>query len=177
MEKENCFYLGKVTKVVGFKGEVAIFVDSDEPEKYSALDSMFIDVHGNFIPYFVEQLSHRNKSNQFTIKFQDVDDLDEANRLVGGEIYLPLDVLPPLEGDAFYFHEIAGYEVHDEAKGYVGIILQVIDYPGNPLFEIQFENKTLLIPVRDEFIKKLDRVNKRIYTLAPEGLIDLYLNE
>ncbi len=177
MEKENCFYLGKITRVVGFKGEVAVFIDSDEPEKYADLDAVFLDMGGNLIPFFVEQLSLRNKNNQFTIKFQDTDDLESASRLQGCEMYLPLEALPPLEGDAFYFHEIAGFEVNDEEKGFIGHIHQVLDYPGNPLFEIHFKGKTLLIPVQDRFIKKLDRDQKCIYIAAPAGLIDLYMNE
>jgi 16S rRNA processing protein RimM len=177
MEKENCFYLGKITRVIGFKGEVAVFIDSDEPEKYSNMDAVFVDLNGNFIPFFIDNLSSRNKSNQFTIKFQDIDTQDDAARLVDCELYLPLDVLPPLEGNAFYFHEIVGYQVHDQAKGFVGTVLQVIDYPGNPLFEIQFKDKVLMIPVRDEFIISVDKQEKKIVTNAPEGLIDLYLNE
>ncbi len=176
MEKENCFYLGKVTKVVGFKGEVAVYIDSDEPEKYASLQTVFLDVYGNFVPYFVEKLSMRNKSNQYTIKFQDVDSLEEAARLVDSEMYLPLELLPPLEGDAFYFHEIKGFKIFDEEKGFIGHVLQVIDYPGNPLFEIQFEDKTLLVPLRDQFLNKLDRAGQSIHICAPEGLIDLYLN-
>jgi 16S rRNA processing protein RimM len=175
MEKENCFYLGQVTRVIGFKGEVAVYIDSDEPEKYAQLDAVFIDLHGKFIPFFVEYLNNRNKSNQFNIKFQDIENADDASRLVGCEMYLPLEALPPLEGDAFYFHEIVGFEVHDEHKGFIGNILQVIEYPGNPLFEICFQDKTLLIPVRDEFIRSLERENRRIHISAPEGLIDLYL--
>jgi len=176
MDKEKCFYLGRITKVVGFKGEVAVFIDSDEPEKYAALESVFVDLNGNFVPFFVENLSFRNKSNQYTIKFQDVDTLEEASRLQGCEMYLPLDILPPLEGNAFYFHEVDGFEVFDEQKGYVGKVLQVLDYPGNPLFEIQFEDKTILIPIQDQFIKSLDREKKCFHLKAPDGLIDLYLN-
>ncbi len=177
MEKEKCFYLGRITKVVGFKGEVAVFIDSDEPEKYAELDAVFLEIGGNLIPFFVENLSLRNKNNQFTIKFQDTDDLESAARLQGCDMYLPLEALPPLEGDAFYFHEITGYEVNDEQKGFIGHILQVLDYPGNPLFEIQHNDKTLLIPVQDQFIRKLDRDKKCIYIAAPDGLIDMYLNE
>jgi 16S rRNA processing protein RimM len=175
MEKESCFYLGRVTRIIGFKGEVAVYIDSDEPEKYSELDAVFIDLHGNFVPFFVENLNNRNKSNQFNIKFQDIDNADDASRLVGCDMFLPLEALPPLEGDAFYYHEIVDFEVHDEQKGFIGTILQVLEYPGNPLFEISFNDKTLLIPVRDEFIRSLDRVNKRINISAPEGLIDIYL--
>ncbi|MFW5687289.1 MAG: ribosome maturation factor RimM [Bacteroidota bacterium] len=177
MEKENCFYLGKLTRVVGFKGEIVAFIDSDEPEKYHELDAVFVDINDNLIPFFVESISPRNRNNQLTLKFQDIDDHEEAARLQGRDLYLPASALPPLEGDAFYFHEVTGFEVHDAQKGFIGNVLQVLDYPGNPLFEIKFENKTLLIPIQEHIISRLDRENRRIFIDAPTGLIDLYMNE
>ena len=176
MEKQACFFLGKITKVIGFKGEVAVFIDSDEPENYARMESVLIEFSSGLIPFFVEYMKARNKNNQFTIKFQDIDNHEEAARLQGCELYLPLELLPKLEGNAFYFHEVEGFAVIDQKKGPIGTIIKVLDYPGNPLFEINSDGKTILIPLQDQFIEKLDRENQRIYVKAPEGLIDLYLN-
>lgn len=175
MEKEKCFYLGTVSKLVGFKGELMIFIDSDEPEKYAGLDAVFIEVNRGLIPFFIQEISARNKPNHFTVKFQDIDNEEDASRLLGCSMYLPLEALPPLEGNAFYFHEVVGFSVQDSQKGFIGHIANVLDYPGNPLFEIEWKEKTILIPVKDEFIHKLDREQKVIYITAPNGLIDLYL--
>lgn len=177
MKKDECFFLGSITRLFGFKGEVVIYIDSDEPEKYENIDAVFIDFGGKLIPYFIERTDLRSKSNQLTVKFQDVDNQEQAQQLLGRELYLPLSLLPPLTGDAFYFHEIEGFEVIDHIKGPIGKIIQVLDYPGNPLFEIEFQDKQILIPVKDDFIEKTDRENKIIYLKAPPGLIDIYLNE
>jgi len=177
MQKDDCFFLGSITKLFGFKGEVVIFIDSDEPEKYANLDAVFIDVSGKLIPHFIERTDLRNISNQLTVKFQDINNEEQAQHLLGHELYLPLSLLPPLKGDAFYYHEIAGYSVTDQIKGPIGKIIQVLDYPGNPIFEIEFQGKQILIPVKDEFIEKTDRENKIIYLKAPPGLIDIYLDE
>ncbi|MBW6480533.1 MAG: ribosome maturation factor RimM [Bacteroidales bacterium] len=177
MKKDECFFLGSITKLFGFKGEVVIFIDSDEPEKYDNLDAVFIEFGGKLIPYFIERTDLRNKSNQLTVKFQDIDNEEQAQQLLGRELYLPLSLLPPLTGDAFYFYEIEGFSVIDHTKGPIGTINQVLDYPGNPLFEIEFQGKQILIPVKDEFIERTDRKNRTIYLKAPQGLIDIYLNE
>jgi 16S rRNA processing protein RimM len=177
MEKENCFYLGKVTKSLGFKGEVVIFIDADEPENYHDLDSVFIELGGNLIPFFTEYIGARNKNNQITIKFQDIDTVEQSSQLQGSNLYLPLDLLPPLDGNKFYFHEVEGFIVIDKEKGEIGVIGQILDYPGNPLFEINQGNRQLLIPVRDEFIQKVDKKNRTIYLDSPEGLIDIYLDD
>ena len=177
MQKDKCFFLGSITKLFGFKGEVVIYIDSDEPEKYENLDSIFIEVGGKLIPYFIERTDLRNKSNQLTVKLQDIDNEGQAQQLLGRELYLPLNLLPPLTGDAFYYHEIAGFSVTDHIKGPIGQVTQVLDYPGNPLFEIEFQGKQILIPVKNEFIERTDRENKIIYLKAPPGLIDIYLDE
>ncbi len=177
MDKEKCFYLGKVTRVIGFKGEVVVFVDSDEPENYSQLDAVFLDIGKKLIPFFIDSIVPRNKNNQFTVKFQDVDSSGEAETITGRDLYLPLDVLPPLEDNNFYFWEVKQFKVIDEHKGDIGTINQIQDYPGNPLFEIQHGSKQILIPVKDDFIKKVDRKNKTIFIDAPPGLIDIYLEE
>jgi len=177
MQKDECFFLGSITKLFGFKGEVVIFIDSDEPEKYANLDAVFIETGEKLIPYFVERTDIRNKNNQFTLKFQDIDSEEQAQHLLGRDLYLPLSLLPPLKGDAFYYHEIAGFSVVDHIKGPIGKVNQVLDYPGNPLFEIEFQGKQILIPVKDDFIEKTDRENRIIYLKAPQGLIDIYLDE
>ena len=53
MTQEECFQLGKITKPFGFKGQVVFFLDVDCPDDYSNLDSVFVEVKGNLIPYFI----------------------------------------------------------------------------------------------------------------------------
>lgn len=175
MEKEKCFYLGVITKTLGYKGEVVIFIDADSPEHYHGMEMVLVEIHDKLVPYFIEKADARNKNNQLTLKFQDINTHDQARQLQGCELYLPLELLPPLSGNAFYFHEIKGYTVIDKHKGEIGHILQVVEYPGNPLFEIENQGRQILVPVKDEIIEKLDRENRIIHINAPEGLIDLYI--
>jgi len=154
-----------------------IYLDVDDPSYYNALESVFIQIEGKLVPFFIQNIKFRPKRAEAVVRFQDVDTPEKAQRLIGSDLYLPIEFISPLKGEAFYFHEIVGYEVIDKQKGALGKITSVLEFPGNPVFQIQSGKKEVLIPANDDFIEKLDRKNKKIYLNAPEGLIDLYLNE
>ena len=174
MQKEDCFYLGKIVKKYSFKGEVLAKLDTDQPDIYDNLDSILVELRGNLIPFFIEK-SQLHKSELLRIKFEEVDTDQDANSILKCDLYLPLEFLPKLEGDKFYFHEVIGFTIEDVSFGKVGIIKSINDSTAQELFEIDRDGIEILIPMNDEFIKKVDRKNKTILVETPEGLIDLYL--
>ncbi|MDG1397443.1 MAG: ribosome maturation factor RimM [Polaribacter sp.] len=174
MRKEDCFYLGKIVTKYSFKGEVVIKLDTDEPELYKNMESVYVDFGNNLVPFFIDK-SSLHKGNQLRVQFEDVYSEEEADSILKCGIYLPLDLLPKLDGDKFYFHEVIGFTVIDINFGEVGSIVHVNDKAAQPLFEIDREGKEIFIPMIDDFIKKVDRENKQIQVETPEGLIQLYL--
>jgi len=176
MKKEDCFYLGKIVRKYSFKGELLAKLETDEPDLYDNLDAIFIDLRGNLVPFFIES-SQLHKSDLLRLKFEDVDTEADADALIKTEMYLPLDLLPKLDGDKFYFHEVIGFTIKDKNFGDVGIIKGINDSTAQALFEIDRDGVEILIPMNDEFIVKVDRKNKTIEVNTPEGLIDLYLSE
>lgn len=174
MQKEECFYLGKIVRKYSFKGEVLIKLDTDEPELYTEMESVFVDYNNNLIPFFIEK-SGLHKSTLLRVQFEDVNSEEKADEIIGLEVYLPLDFLPELDDDQFYYHEIIGFTAEDITFGKIGIVKSVNDSAAQALFEIERDGKQILIPVNDDFIKKVDKKNKILLLNTPEGLIDLYL--
>jgi 16S rRNA processing protein RimM len=175
MTIKDCFFLGKIVKKYSFKGELLAKLDTDEPAIYENLDAIFIDLNSTLVPFFVEK-SQLHKSNLLRLKFDDINNEEDAEALLKSDLYLPLDLLPKLEGDKFYFHEIINFQLVDENFGYVGIIRGVNDSTAQALFEVDRDGIEILIPINDDFIKKIDRVNKNITVNTPKGLIELYLD-
>lgn len=174
MRKEECFYLGKIAKKFSFKGEVLIYLDTDEPEQYEELESVFVEFNKNLVPFFIEN-SSIHKGDFLRVKFEDIDSEQDADELIGSHIYLPLSMLPKLEGNKFYFHEVIGFDVVDKRLGNIGKIVSINDSTSQPLFEILFNEKEILIPMIDHFIIEVNRKEKKIILNTPEGLVDLYL--
>ena len=174
MRKEDCFCLGKIAKKFSFKGEVLIYLDTDEPELYENMESVFVEFNNNLVPFFIENSSF-HKNDFLRVKFEDVDDEAEADSIMGCEIYLPINMLPKLEGNKFYFHEVIGFEIEDKRVGVFGKIVSINDSTSQPLFEVINGNVEILIPMIDQFLVKIDRENKKVIMDLPEGLVEMYL--
>lgn len=174
MRKEECFYLGKIAKKFSFKGEVLVYLDTDEPELYENMESVFVDLNKNLVPFFIEN-SSLHKNDFLRVKFEDVDTEEDADAIMGCELYLPLSFLPKLEGNQFYYHEVIGFEVEDQRLGVVGKIVSINDSTAQPLFEVLNGSIEMLIPMIDQFLVKIDRINKKVIMNLPEGLVEMYL--
>ena len=174
MRKDECFYLGKIAKKFSFKGEVLIYLDTDSPAEYQNMESVFVEINKNLVPYFIEN-SSIHKNDFLRVQFEDVKNEDEADYLLGSEVYLPLALLPKLEGNKFYYHEVIGFEIEDKTLGVFGKIVSINDTAAQPLFEVLNGNIEMLIPMIDQFLVKIDRDNKIVLMDLPDGLIQLYL--
>ncbi len=174
MDIKDCYYLGRITKPWGTKGQLMLFLDVDNPEEYASLDSAFVETKGQLVPVFfaIDQMN----GNKAVATLEDTTP-DEAAKLVGHELYLPLTLLPKLTGNQFYFHEVTGFRVVDSNHGDIGILEQVIEYPAQPLFQIMKNGTEILVPVIDQVIDRVDRELKTIFITAPNGLIELYLGD
>ena len=174
MQKKDCFFVGKIVKKYSFKGELLVKLDTDDPEQFLEMESVFVEKHKNLIPFFIESIS-MHKSALLRIKFEDVSSEADAESLLGSELYLPLDLLPKLSGNRFYYHEIIGFTIVDVSFGTVGVVNGVNDSTAQALFEIDKDGTEVLIPISDDIIQNVDRNNRTITIQAPEGLIDIYL--
>jgi 16S rRNA processing protein RimM len=174
MKKEECFYVGKIVKKYSFKGELLAKLDTDQPQLYENIEALFLDINNRLIPYFV-MTSRLHKSNLLRLKLEDVNTESDADELLRKEVYLPLDLLPKLDGKAFYYHEVIGFEIWEKSFGKVGALKGVNDQSAQALFEIERNGDEILIPIHDEFIINIDRDKKIITVKTPPGLIDLYI--
>ena len=173
MTKDDCFYLGRVAKTHGIKGEITIKLDVDDPSAYHDMKYFLLEINKVLTPFFVEKIV--NSGDKFFVTIQDIRTVEAASALTGKEVYLPLEMLPKLSGKQFYYHEIKGFTLIDDEKGELGPIAEVIEYPTQAIIQVIKDGKEILIPVLDQVIQKVDRKAKKFYVKAPEGLIDMYL--
>jgi 16S rRNA processing protein RimM len=174
MNKIDCYQLGYIAKLHGFKGEVSFFLDVTDPFEYSNLKSVFIELNGVLTPFFIQSIQIKPKGFA-SVKLEGINSESDAQALLRKNLYLPAKELPQLSGKNFYDHEVVGFQLVDISYGNVGVIDQIIDLPVNPLIQVNAHGKEVLIPFVKGLIQEVDRENKKLIVQAPEGLIAIYL--
>lgn len=174
IKKEDCFYLGKVIRTHGIKGDVMIYLDVDDPERYKKMKSFYVEKDDELSAFNANLISIRD--NVAKVHIKGVDDMTKAEEFLKCEVYLPLSKLPKLEENKFYFHEIINFKVVDKTKGEIGVFEKVVDFPQQAIAQIKNGKKEILVPMIPEFIERIDREEKILFLNLPEGLVDLYMN-
>lgn len=175
MKQSDCYEIGYITKTHGLKGEVTIQLDVDEPESYTELETAFVEVKKQLVPFFVERVNVQQK--RAIVKFEGIDTLEQAHALLHCKVMLSLEFLPETDDTKFYLHDILGYTVQDEALGKLGIITQLYEGTHQDIVGMEYQGKEVLIPVVDAIILGADAPSQILHTRLPDGLVDLYLEE
>jgi len=172
-DKDKYFQLGRVVKVHGYKGELVILLDTDNPEEYANLEALFLNIDGSLVPFWVTSI--RINENLAVVNLDDITEKESAIRLLKKEVFLPIQDLQILEDNDFYFHEIIGFSVQDKKHGNIGMVADVLERPEQELIRILKGETEILIPLTDDMIRKVDRKKKTLHISTPDGLIELYL--
>lgn len=171
---DGFFFFGKITKTHGLKGEVTVKLNVANPLDFKDINYVMMDVNGDVVPFFIEY--SKISGDKMFVMFQDVKSMEQAMSFLGMAVYLPMEMLPELDDNDFYFKEIEGFTVVDENYGEVGVISSVLEYPTQAVIQVIKDGKEVLIPIHDDIIKKVDKKSKVLNVNTPEGLIEMYLS-
>ncbi|MBW8359947.1 MAG: ribosome maturation factor RimM [Weeksellaceae bacterium] len=172
MKKEDCYFLGKITRTHGLAGNVIMKLDTDQGELYNKLDGVFVEVNGLLVPFFVEK-QQWSRDNTKIVFFKNAT-LAMAEQLVGKNVFLPLTALPELSGNQFYYHEVLGYEIRDENDNSCGLIKEINDQIAQHYFILNLEGKEVIIPIIKDWILEVNRAERFIRMQLPDGLLEVF---
>ena len=172
MRKEDCYYLGKITRRHGLQGNVILKLDTDQPEMYNKLESIFVEINGLLVPFFIEKQQWHKDDKIITFRNATEAMVEQS---VGKHTYLPLSTLPKLTGKQFYYHEVTGYAIHDQNGQNCGNIVEVNDQTAQHYFVLDLNGKPVIIPIIKDWITDLNREEKVFTMTLPDGLLDVFL--
>ena len=162
------YKIGTITRTHGIAGELSMNFTDDVWDRADA-EYVFLEVDGIQVPFFLEGWRFRSDSVAL-LKFQDIDNSEDASEYVGVDVYFPYDLTPePDEDDEYTWKHFTGWTLVDVNEGVVGEIDYVEDSTANTIFCVGGK----LIPATEDFIDRMDASVRTIYTNLPSGLLDL----
>ncbi len=178
MNIEDCFLLGKITKPHGYKGDVILYIDADQPQYYADIDCIYLEIQGRLVPHFLDSVKAHSSAHKLIVQLEGVESEAASRALGGANVFLPIKMLPKLDNREFYLHEVQGWTaVNADSGQLIGTIGKVLDYAMYPILEVQCEGKEVLIPLPSEIKINVDRDARRLSVSIPDGLLDVYLGE
>ncbi len=167
--------LARVLRPRGNRGEVAAEILTDFPERLPKLREVYLwDGRGE--PRRSQIRSCWRHKGQAIFHFEGCDSINDAERLRGLEVQVPLAERMPLASGRYYVTDLAGCEVW-EGTTRLGVVRDVQftgeDTPGTPLLVIDSPRGDLLVPLAEEICRRIDTAARRIEVVLPEGLRDL----
>ena len=164
---EDRFRIGVITATHGIKGEVKVFPTTDDVKRYDVLEKCFLE-DGTLL----KKKSVKYFKNLVILGFENVDSIEDAEKLLKKEIYVSREDAIPLEEGEYYVADIIGAEVFDEDNNKIGVLEDYLETGANDVYVIKNEQgKEILIPVVPFFIKKVDVEEKKLIVHLIDGML------
>lgn len=166
--------VGRFRRPHGMKGECTIFPLTDEPGRVFApgQELWAVDIAGEPIgsPLTVER--SRPYHREWLVKFAGIGHRHELVPYRNGFLAVPSAAATPLEEGEVYLHELDGFAVRLEDDTPVGLVTGYYETAAGLVVEVQGPRREFLLPYRKEFVKRVDRVARKLVIAPPDGLLD-----
>ena len=163
------------------RGEVAAEILTDFPERLTRLSSVEL-WDGRGVPRRAAVrkcwLSH-SRGGQAIFHFAESNSVDDARKLVGLEVQVPLADRVKLPAGSYYISDLVGCAVREKDGVEVGLVRDVEihgdEISGTPNLVVDTARGELLIPLAQEICVDVDTAARRIEVVLPRGLRELNL--
>jgi 16S rRNA processing protein RimM len=164
--------VARVLKTQGRRGEVAVEVHSNVPERFvEGLKLLALAEDGSRRELHIEAVwPHKG---HLVLKFAGVDSISEAELLAGCELQLPRDQRAQLESGWRYVSDLIGCAVFNRDQQ-IGEIEDVRFGAGEaPLLMVKAGSKEYEIPFAEAYLTSTDVERKKICMKLPEGMLEV----
>jgi len=159
--------VGRIISTHGLRGEVTFKYYNEDKRNMERYHQFFLFEGESVFPLKVESV--RQKKDVFLLKFQGVETIEEAKRLVRKELFVREEDLPPLEDGEFYLYQLEGLSAYNERGELMGKVQGVLESRGVPILVILGEKETY-VPFAEDFLLCVDV--KEGFIRVREGLLE-----
>lgn len=172
MKEVHLIPVGKIVRAHGVRGAVKIYPYGESLAGQDAGIKLRVGrlSRSGYAELTIQRL--RGHGKFLVAEFEELTSMDEAEELIGEEVFLSEDQLPPTEEGEYYYYQLIGLSVETKEGKRIGTLRGIIETGGNDVYSVEHEGKEVLIPAVEEIICEIDLGRGLIVVDPPEGLID-----
>ena len=177
IEKNEWLVVGLITSCHGIKGQVKVKSLSDFEERFVKPGMRWLQKE-NEPPSEIELISGFKQPGKetFIIKFQGINNRNNAEQLKKYKILVKTNKLPKLRKEEYHLLELINLQVKtvDNDELIIGKVTNLENEKNNLLVIELFKNqKKVLVPFVKEIVPVVDIKNNLLIIDPPKGLLDL----
>ena len=162
--------VGVIERPHGVRGEVAVELRTDEPERRFAPGEVLREDAGTRL---FTVLSVRDHSGRLLIRFAELLDRESAEAARGTVLVASIDPNErPAEPDAFYDRQLIGLRAITPDGTDVGSVEAVLHLPAQDVLEIETVDGTRLVPLVAALVSNVDLEAGCLTVVDIAGLLD-----
>ena len=104
------------------------------------------------------------------VKFQGINTREDAERLAGVELEVPIEDVPPLPDGSYYHFQILDMEVWTTTGELLGVVEDILITGGNDVYVVRSGGGEVLVPAIEDVVLDVDVDEGKITVDLPEGL-------
>jgi 16S rRNA processing protein RimM len=160
--------IGRIGRAHGLKGEVTLDGCSLDPGELQTVGTFEWRGKGGAVrPLAIESV--RPMNHRLLVRFQGVDDREDAAELGLGELFADSERLPDPGPGMSYTFQLVGLRVVTDEGRELGRLEDVLATGANPVYVVQGERE-LLVPASPEVLQRVDLAEGVIVVRLPAGL-------
>ncbi|GJM39785.1 MAG: ribosome maturation factor RimM [Ardenticatenaceae bacterium] len=160
--------IGVITKPHGIRGELRIKPYTDEPNRFTWLEQVYIGAND---PQPMEVEQARVHQDKVLLKLTAVTNRTDAEALRGQWLMVPEDQALPLEEGEYFLFQLKGLTVVTTDGETLGTLTEIIETGANNVFVVKGDKGELLLPDIDDVVQEIDFNNGRMLVTLLPGLI------
>ena len=132
----NYFRVGQIAGTHALKGEVRVFPQTDDRERFTKGLQLFLeDARGQVRELVVER--SRQNGKFVLVKFKGLDSIDDVERFRGGTLFVDRKDAIPLEEGEYFVADLIGLAVYEEDGTLLGELTDVIETGANDVYAVR----------------------------------------
>lgn len=162
--------VGAITATHGLKGEVKVFPTTDDKLRFKKLKKCIWQKGSR--RQELEVQSCRFFKEMVILKFKGIDDINDVEPYVKGDLYVDRENAVPCEEGEYFIADLVGMKVIDEEGQNVGTLTEVLSTGANDVYIVKSGDKEILIPAIGQCILEVQVEQALMKVHLLDGLVD-----